>query len=427
MVSHTRDNHVRVNSPVLAAYWGEAQTPLLVRIIQGVPVVTGFTNDSVARAAGVRIGDVIERVDGEAVATRLARRERYLTASTPQWLHWAAVRSLLAGPEGSTAVLRLRGATGGAEKGPSHEVRLPRRKAYEPSCYGCRTGPILRMLPGNVGYADLDRLPVSRVDSMFELFRGTRAIIFDMRGYPQGTAWPIDLCWRGVARTSGAGRRAALQSRFCAPNNAADWRSRRRKHEVRSAQPGHGRGGLLRGLREIHLESWQDLLYDYWCDWTDDHTDRRRVEGVGRLATHDKDLRDFRWVIASATRRRRGHAGMPRGSPAARQNSGKEIGERLGLPLCVRPERSHHAVSANPSPTPLRHRAASRSARPPRSTSNPPLPPLCKDPNRPINNGVDIVDIHVIAPVTAESGSSETDGPQEHLFRNSYGDASTTR
>src|SRR6267378_1016829 len=35
-----------------------------------------------------------------------------------------------------------------------------------------------------------------------------------------------------------------------------------------------------------------------------------------------------------------------------------------------------------------------------------PLPLLRKDPNRPIKDGVDIVDIHVIAPVTAESGSS---------------------
>ncbi len=163
MVSHTRDNHVRVNSPVLAAYWGEAQTPLLVRIIQGVPVVTGFTNDSVARAAGVRIGDVIERVDGEAVATRLARRERYLTASTPQWLHWAAVRSLLAGPEGSTAVLRLRGATGGAEKAPSHEVRLPRhtsraataaaRDRFSGCCLATSATPISTGCPCRVSIA----------------------------------------------------------------------------------------------------------------------------------------------------------------------------------------------------------------------------------------------------------------------------------
>jgi C-terminal processing protease CtpA/Prc len=29
------------------------------------------------------------------------------------------------------------------------------------------------------------------VDSMFERFKDTKAIIFDMRGYPQGTAWTI--------------------------------------------------------------------------------------------------------------------------------------------------------------------------------------------------------------------------------------------
>jgi len=185
MVTRTHDNHVGVGSPVLAAYWGEAQPPLLVRMIEGVPVVTGFPNDSaagVARAAGVQIGDVIERVDGEPAATRLAWIERYRTASTPQWLRWRAVRSLLTGPESSTAVLQLRG---------KPAVRLPRRKAYRPQCYACRTGPMLQMLPGNVGYADLDRLPAAAVDSMFELFKGTRAIIFDMRGYPQGTAWPI--------------------------------------------------------------------------------------------------------------------------------------------------------------------------------------------------------------------------------------------
>jgi hypothetical protein len=47
------------------------------------------------------------------------------------------------------------------------------------------------MLPGNIGYADLDRLEGSMVDSMFSMFRNTRAIIFDMRGYPHGTAWTI--------------------------------------------------------------------------------------------------------------------------------------------------------------------------------------------------------------------------------------------
>ena len=36
-------------------------------------------------------------------------------------------------------------------------------------------------LPGKIGYADLDRLPAAGVDDMFDRFKDTRAIIFDMR------------------------------------------------------------------------------------------------------------------------------------------------------------------------------------------------------------------------------------------------------
>jgi len=54
-----------------------------------------------------------------------------------------------------------------------------------------RSGPLFRVLSGNIGYADLGRLPADQVDSMFERLKGTRAIIFDMRGYPYGTAWSI--------------------------------------------------------------------------------------------------------------------------------------------------------------------------------------------------------------------------------------------
>ncbi|CAN5139835.1 hypothetical protein BH09BAC4_BH09BAC4_06280 [soil metagenome] len=46
--------------------------------------------------------------------------------------------------------------------------------------------PVLRLLPGNIGYADLDRLTAEQVDSLFVRFKDTKAIIFDMRGYPNG-------------------------------------------------------------------------------------------------------------------------------------------------------------------------------------------------------------------------------------------------
>jgi C-terminal processing protease CtpA/Prc len=49
----------------------------------------------------------------------------------------------------------------------------------------------VRILPGNIGYMDLTRLTVPEVEAAFEKVKDTRALVFDMRGYPNGTAWSI--------------------------------------------------------------------------------------------------------------------------------------------------------------------------------------------------------------------------------------------
>ena len=109
--------------------------------------------------------------------------ERHISASTSQALERYAALRLTGGPLGSTVSLRLRSA-GGVER----TVTMMRSEAFELTG---RSGPLFEVLRGNIGYADLGRLPASQVDSMFERFKGTRAIIFDMRGYPFGTAWSI--------------------------------------------------------------------------------------------------------------------------------------------------------------------------------------------------------------------------------------------
>jgi C-terminal processing protease CtpA/Prc len=113
----------------------------------------------------------------------MRRAERYISASTPQALHRNAALRLTLGPVGSTVRLRLRQAGGVVRT-----VELTRTDEWEATG---RSGPLFRVLPGNIGYADLGRLPADQVDTMFEALKRTRAIIFDMRGYPLGTAWPI--------------------------------------------------------------------------------------------------------------------------------------------------------------------------------------------------------------------------------------------
>jgi hypothetical protein len=62
-----------------------------------------------------------------------------------------------------------------------------RRQRYVSGAFNPASGQPLRLLAGTVGYADLSRLPVSGVDRMFERFASAKALILDLRGYPQGT------------------------------------------------------------------------------------------------------------------------------------------------------------------------------------------------------------------------------------------------
>lgn len=187
MVTHIHDSHGGVTSPVLRSYFGEASAPVRVRMIEGMPVITAFTDADAARTAGLEIGDVILKVDDEEADQRIAERLKYTASSTPQsGMFYATERSLVRGPKDSTGTFTIRDLHDHVR-----DVKIARKAEYLSKTQGDRSGDVMPILPGNIGYADLDRLPASKVDEMFEKFKDCPAIIFDDRGYPQGTAWQI--------------------------------------------------------------------------------------------------------------------------------------------------------------------------------------------------------------------------------------------
>ncbi|MEJ7617840.1 MAG: hypothetical protein WKF30_12975 [Pyrinomonadaceae bacterium] len=186
MTARTHDTHVSVGSPTFNKIFGTAPAPVLIRMIEKMPVVTRALDEEAVKAAGLEVGDVMLKVDGERIEERIARLSKYLAASTPQALDYRIASRLLRGAEGSTVTLTIRN-----RSGSEREVKLPRREEYLKAYTSERTGDIVKTLAGNIGYADLNRLTVSEVDGMFERFKDTKAIIFDMRGYPKGTAWAI--------------------------------------------------------------------------------------------------------------------------------------------------------------------------------------------------------------------------------------------
>ncbi len=184
LVAHSGDSHAAVESRALAQYFGTATVAVRTRMIEGRPVITQILDDAAVRRAGLAVGDVVLEVDGEAAEVRRERLGRYLAASTPQSLDHLVMQRWMNGAPGSEAILKVRDAGGQVRV-----VRLRRSTAYQGRPW--RSCPVIQILAEEIGYVDLERLPPERVEEMFERLRGTRAIIFDLRGYPQGTAWRI--------------------------------------------------------------------------------------------------------------------------------------------------------------------------------------------------------------------------------------------
>jgi C-terminal processing protease CtpA/Prc len=178
-LTHAADTFTAAHSETLTRYFGEAPVGLRTRIVEKHVVVTEIL-DPAASKAGIKIGDIIKQVDGETLVNRYQRFERYVPASTPQRLGLDVTNRILNGPTDSNALLTIEDHAGSRK-----EVKLKRGLQFadllsKPE----ESGEPMKLLHGSIGYADLRRIKRQEVDSLFEKFRNTAAIIFDMRGIP---------------------------------------------------------------------------------------------------------------------------------------------------------------------------------------------------------------------------------------------------
>ncbi|MGD9968741.1 MAG: S41 family peptidase [Hyphomonadaceae bacterium] len=130
----------------------------------------------------VSVGDEILAVDGVSLAQIEARLTPLIAHSTPQSLRRRLAWFALAGPPGAEAELRLRG-----QDGSTRTVRVPRQEWRRPTS----DGPVWRMLEGDIGYVDLERLTSGEANRALDELVDAHALILDLRGYPQGTAWIV--------------------------------------------------------------------------------------------------------------------------------------------------------------------------------------------------------------------------------------------
>lgn len=187
MMTHIHDSHAYVSGATVNEHFGTGYPPIRVRLIEDSLVVTHFYDPTTAKSAGLEIGDIVLKVGGEDAKARLQRYATYISASTPQSRADKASLTFMNGRDKSFVTLTVRDRLDRVK-----EVKLPRKfEDFTTLYHRERSGDIIKLLPGNIGYADLDRLTLGMIDEMLERFKNTQAIIFDMRGYPRDAFWAL--------------------------------------------------------------------------------------------------------------------------------------------------------------------------------------------------------------------------------------------
>lgn len=181
LAARTQDTHTNIAGLAAPPYGFASGRPQIeTRYIQGRLAVTEIVDKTLA--PNISPGDIIVAIDGTPVAALEQRLSPFIAASTPQAYRAALAARLLNGQPGSVAVLQVRGPTG-----RQRTVRLPRTDAARPTT----PDPAWRMLQGNVSYIDLARLARADADRALDELIEAKAIVFDLRGNPQGTAWVL--------------------------------------------------------------------------------------------------------------------------------------------------------------------------------------------------------------------------------------------
>jgi hypothetical protein len=193
LIARIHDGHANLwNALQVRPPRGDCQLPVVTRFVEGKAVVTGYSNPTLGPATGLRIGDVIDSLDGRPVSALIAEWEPYYAASNQDARLRDMARALTQGPPGPC---RVAGERGGADLGANagrgggrFDLTADRLSHKEIDAKAGLThdlpGETFRLLADDVAYLKLSNVSAEKAGDYIRRAAGTRCLIIDIRNYP---------------------------------------------------------------------------------------------------------------------------------------------------------------------------------------------------------------------------------------------------
>ncbi len=177
------DSHAGYYNKITNAFFGDYWIPAHFKLIDEKAVITGYYNDSLAKAADLRIGDVITKVNDQGVHSIFNQKEKYINGSNISSKKYYAFSSIFNGSSDSVKVEFIR----------KNQTSTKTIKRYLLADFALekKEPEIFKILKDNIGYVNMGVLQIKDVHKTMEALKDTKAIIFDIRNYPRSTLYLI--------------------------------------------------------------------------------------------------------------------------------------------------------------------------------------------------------------------------------------------
>ncbi|MCV9928066.1 S41 family peptidase [Flavobacterium sp. LS1R49] len=184
MSTRLNDSHVEfvtyVSNKSMKYYF-----PADCKIIDEKMVVTEILGDSLAEASNIKIGDVIVKINDKTIATLILENRDLVCASNEASYLNKIVSSILMSDSDNVKVEFLKDGKSEIKAMMWFDYHDSHRNEFKKGAM--KKKEKFKLLDNNIGYVNMGVIKVRHIPDMIEALKSTKAIVFDMRNYPNGT------------------------------------------------------------------------------------------------------------------------------------------------------------------------------------------------------------------------------------------------
>lgn len=178
------DTHALFGANKLFNFFGWNFIPFEVKFIDDKAIVVGFKNKSLSEINDMKIGDVITKIGGKSIGELIKENQKYIEGSNSAAILNNMEWAIFSGNTDTVEIEFIRNDKTTIKTINSYPYK-DLKINYE------NNSEKYKLFENNIGYANLAVLTPDDVPAMMEKFKNAKAIIFDIRNYPQGTNFTI--------------------------------------------------------------------------------------------------------------------------------------------------------------------------------------------------------------------------------------------